>query len=363
MPRIQSSRQEARHADARRYEVEVIPGLEAVAVEELRSRLRRAVTIEPSHKEGLIPITYVGPRAALLDLMTVLAVYERHLFTIPRPKALLGQSAFDLLLTLIDTVRALHPAGTFQTFRISAAGADSSVLVRLREELAARTGLSYVADEGDLLLRLRRPLEAAAGWEVLARLSPRPLSTRTWRVCNLVGALNASVAHAMAWLAQPHADDVVLNLCSGSATLLIERLALASARIAVGCDIDPVARACAAENIAASGAEMIRIETWDVGALPTPDAWVDAVLVDLPFGQLVGSHASNRVLYPRVLHTATRVTTSGGLMVAITQDIRLWEGLVADAAADWTLDTVLPIKLPFGGGHLRPRIYVLRRKG
>jgi tRNA (guanine6-N2)-methyltransferase len=56
------------------------------------------------------------------------------------------------------------------------------------------------------------------------------------------------------------------------------------------------------------------------------------------------------------------VIIGGGLFVAITQDIRLWERLVADSAAEWTLETVLPIKLPFGGGHLRPRIYLLRRK-
>lgn len=349
-------------APARDYEIEVIPGLEAVAIDELRQVLRQQVTIEPVLKEGLIPIRYRGAPTALLDLTTVLAVYERQHFAVPRPKALLGQAAFDRLLAWIAEVRALHTPDAFATFRISAAGAESSVLVRLREELGARTGLEFVADEGDLLLRLRRPLDGGDGWDVLLRLSPRPISVRPWRVCNLAGALNASVAQAMVRLSLPHPDDVVLNLCCGSATLLIERLATVPARIAVGCDNDRQSRDCARENVVASGYTTIEITAWDAGALPTPDAWVDVVLVDLPFGLLVGSHDQNVILYRRVLSEATRVTVGGGLFISITQDFRLWQRLIADAAADWTLDRELPIKLPTSSGHLHPRIFVLRRK-
>ncbi len=113
------------------------------------------------------------------------------------------------------------------------------MLVRWREMLAAETGLTDVADEGDLLIRLRRPLDGAEGWDVLIRLSPRPLSVRPWRACNLPGALNATVAHVMAGLTLPDSDDVVLNIACGSATLLIERLIEGPARIAMGCDTDP----------------------------------------------------------------------------------------------------------------------------
>jgi tRNA (guanine6-N2)-methyltransferase len=363
MSRSRASRSLAISPEAQRYEVEVIPGLESIAVEELQRQLRRYVSIEPGYREGLIPIAYSGDPAALLDLRTVLAVYQREYFAVPRPKALLGQSTFDTLRAMITAVRALHPRSAFQTLRISAAGQESSVMLRLRDELSRATGLADTAEEGDLLLRLRRSVDGASGWEALLRISPRPLSVRDWRVCNLPGALNASVAHAMALLARPHPDDAVLNLVCGSATLLIERLATAPARMAIGCDTDAAALECGRNNVTASGAQPIRLESWDAGALPTPDGWVDTILADLPFGQLVGSHAANTVLYPRILSEAARVTIGGGLFVAITQDIRLWERLVADAAADWTIESVLPIKLPFGGGHLRPRIYVLRRKG
>jgi tRNA (guanine6-N2)-methyltransferase len=343
-------------------EIEVIPGLEAIAAAELRERFRKRVAVLPVLKEGLLPILFEGDLDELLTLETVLAAYGQRWFPIARPKALLGHEHFTLLMSMIDVVRDLHPSGAFQSFRVSAAGQDSSVLVRLREMIEAETGLTYVPEEGDLLIRLRRPLDRDDGWDVLMRLSPRPLSVRSWRVCNRAGALNASVAQAMVRLTRPHPDDVVLNLVCGSGTLLIERLRLGPARLAIGCDNDPEALVCAEENVAAAGLSKILLEPWDVEALPMPDGCVDVVLADLPFGQLVGSHEQNLRLYPRLLREAARVIIGGGLLVAITQDIRLWENLVADAAADWSLDTVLPIKLPFGSGHLRPRIYLLRRK-
>jgi tRNA (guanine6-N2)-methyltransferase len=361
MPR-QSAGRAPRTADPITCEVEVIPGLEMIAADELQQRFRSRVTVEPGLKEGLLPILFDGDLEALLDLDTVLAVYGQRWFPIPRPKALLGHAELTTLLSMIEIVRELHPSGAFRTFRISAAGEDSSVMVRLREVIAAETGLEYVPDEGDLLIRLRRPLDGSEGWDVLIRLSPRPLSARAWRVCNMAGALNASVAQAMVRLTRPHPDDAVLNVGCGSATLLIERLMNRPARLAIGCDADPAALQCAGENVRASGVGPVHLYDWDAGDLPMPDASVDAVLTDLPFGQLVGSHERNMVLYPRVLREAARVTIGGGLFAAITQDMRLWEGLVADAAADWRLAEVLPIKLPFGSGHLHPRIYLLRRR-
>jgi 23S rRNA G2445 N2-methylase RlmL len=235
------------------------------------------------------------------------------------------------------------------------------VLLRLREMITQATGLEYVDQEGDLLIRLRRPLDGSVGWDVLIRLSPRPLSVRPWRVCNLPGALNATVAQAMVYLSRPHPDDFVLNLCCGSATLLIERLASGPARIAVGCDVDPAALDCARANISASGHSAAQSYDWDAGALPVPDCSVDTILVDLPFGHTIGTHTANVELYPRLLHQAARVLIRGGLIVAITEDIRLWERLIGESADDWSVVALQRVKIPFASGYLHPQISVLRR--
>src|SRR5262249_30070728 len=151
-------------------------------------------------------------------------------------------------------------------------GEDSAVMSRLKHELAQHTGLALASEEGDLLLRLRRAADGE-GWEALARISPRPLATRAWRVCNLPGALHATLAHGMMRLSVPQPDDVVVNLACGSGTLLVERQALGRARSLLGCDTDPVALACARANLQAAGfTEGADLEPWDATDLPLADS-------------------------------------------------------------------------------------------
>jgi 23S rRNA G2445 N2-methylase RlmL len=229
---------------------------------------------------------------------------------------------------------------------------------RLRAELAARTGLRPVDGPGDLALRLRRPPDGVAGWEALIRLSPRPLATRRWRVCNLPGALNATVAAAMIDLTRPAPEDVFLNIGCGSGTLLVERLLTGPARRAIGCDTDPAALDCAGANLAAAGRDRAaELEAWDARALPLPDASVDAVCADLPFGHLVGSHADNLALYPALLREAARVARPGARCLLITHEARLMERLL-DRSPEWSVDAVVRLALE----TLHPRIFALRRR-
>src|SRR5262249_48969291 len=155
-------------------------------------------------------------------------------------------------------------------------------LTRLKTDLAARTGLRVVDDEGDLLLRLRRAA-GPEGWEVLARRSPRPLTARAWRVRNLPGALNAVVAHGMIALAGADPADRYLNFACGSGSLLIERLTVGPAPLAVGCDNAASVLACARANLTAAGyADAVQLAQADGGQLPSPDGSFDLLNADLP---------------------------------------------------------------------------------
>ncbi|HUS15570.1 MAG TPA: methyltransferase domain-containing protein [Chloroflexia bacterium] len=343
-------------------EAEVIPGLGAVAQSELESRLGGRAALRPGARPDTLSFRYRGDLRVLLDLRAVVAVYLTRIFAVPRPRGLLGHEHFTALVAMVKTVQDLHRPGAFRTLRFSAAGDDSAVLTRLKTELAERTGLHPGDEDADLLLRLRR---AGAGWEALVRLSPRPLTARAWRVCNLPGALNAVVGHAMVALSAPAAGDRYLNLVCGSGTLLIERLAVGPAASVLGCDNDPQALQCAAANLAAAGqvARVTLIQA-DAGALPLPAASCDVLTADLPFGQLVGSHAGNERLYPRLLAEATRVAAPGARMLLITHEVRLLERLLAlpSTAAAWDLVETVRITLPFGAGGLNPRIYRLQRR-
>ena len=108
-------------------------------------------------------------------------------FDVPRPKALWATS-ISAGCRAISTVRSrprLVPA--------ERRGADSPVFRRLASALQETSGLSHDPEEGGLLLRVRR---AGRDWQVLLRLTAKPLSAR-WRRCSIEGGLNACIAAAM----------------------------------------------------------------------------------------------------------------------------------------------------------------------
>jgi tRNA (guanine6-N2)-methyltransferase len=344
------------------YEVEVISGLEDQAEREIRSRLK-GVDVIGRPRDGRISIRYRGDPRRLDDLRSVVAVYRVVRFAVPRPKALLGHESAQILLRSIREIVDLYPPGTFRTFHVSAAGAKSATFTRLKGLLARGLGLISTDEAGDLLVIFRRPPGGAPGWEVLARTSPRPLSARAWRVCDMPGALNASVAHVMVELADPSPAERFLNLVCGSGTLLIERLDICPARLAIGVDRSEQALACARENIAASRhAQEITLILADATRLPLPDASVDTVVADLPFGMLVGQRAEIERLYPEILREAARVAVPGATFVAITAMRKLFESALDQCPEEWHRSRVLPLKIPFRSGYVRPAIYVLRRR-
>jgi 23S rRNA G2445 N2-methylase RlmL len=333
----------------------VAEGLEPFARQELRSFDRPLKLLDEAEGEP-IRFAYSGGPRALFHLRTVTSLYLRHSYAVPRPRGLLGDENLRRLLDQVATVRAMHPPETFTTLFISAAGAETAVLQRLKEELANRTGLAIGEDDGDLLLRMRRSADGE-GWDVLARLTPRPLATRKWRVCNMQGALNGTVAYVMTLLTRPHPNDLFLNIGCGSGTILIERLFAGEVRRAIGCDTSEEALECARQNVAAAGmSERCELQSWDARALPLNDGSVGALCADLPFGHLVGSHNENVQLYPAMLDEAARVAQPRALGVFLTHELRLMERYL-EGTHQWQLERQIKVGL----GGLYPRIFVLRR--
>lgn len=332
------------------YEAEVAEGLESIAEQEIRAipNLTNILTL----KSG-VQFHYNHDFKHLLTLKTVNSVYLVLSYDVPRPKALLGHQHFHRLLEAIKFVRR-QPDSTFESLYFSMAGADSSVMKRLKSEISQHTNLK-LRDEGDLLIRIRR---TKSGWDVLIRLTPRPLATRDWRVCNLEGALNAPTARAMAILAPLKSIDHYLNIACGSGTLLIETVAQYNLQYAIGVDNDLHALNCAEANVRhANIASLTTLLHGDARNLSIPSNSIDVIHADLPFGQLVGSHQDNLQLYPAILGEAHRVLKPQGRFILITHEIRLMDMLLEKAGL-WHNERTLKISLR----GLHPRIYVLRKQ-
>jgi 23S rRNA G2445 N2-methylase RlmL len=330
------------------YEIEVLEGLQPFARAEAEAA---GATVVAEHADGL---TVRAPDPAALSRMRLAtAVYRRLHFEVPRPKALLGDRHFRRLLAAVSDVALRAP---FQGFRFAAAGADSAVFRRLAGALQEATGLPFDAAEGDLLLRVR-PAPAGAGWEVLVRLTPRPLSARAWRVCNRAGGLNATLAAAMVAEAGVRPGDRFLNLMCGSGTLLVERYLAGPAAELTGLDVDAEALACARANLEAAGAaEACRLVRADVRAAPLDDGAYDVIVADLPWGDAVGSHADNRSLHPAVLATIDRLAAPGARVVLLNHELKLFRRLLAEPSP-WRVEAERKVE---HGGHF-PHLYRLRR--
>ena len=336
-------------------EAEVAEGLELIARDELAQRFPDTVRLQPQRQSGAVPFTFSGDLRSLTKLKTAEAVFLVQQYAVPRPRALLGDANYRLLMKQIDTVVSVN-RDQYSSLYLSAAGSDSSVMNRIKQDLAKSTGLHIGMDKGDLLLRIR-PAQDGTGWETLVRLTPRPLATRSWRVCNYEGALNATVAHAMVLMTQPAADDVFVNLGCGSGTFLIERLEAKRAAHIIGVDHDSGQLNCTRTNVAGSKfPKAISLIQSDMLRLPLPDESATALCTDLPFGQKVGSHEQNRALYPRVLREAFRVAVPGARFALITHEIRLMEQLLMESGG-WLVEKTVRVTLR----GLHPRVYVLRK--
>ena len=344
-----------------RYEVETVSGLEEYARREIRRRLGKAAQIVGTQIEGRVALQYRGSIRRFDEFRTAVSVHRVEEFAVPGPRALLGHQHLTRLLAAIQSVLDARPSAAFQTFRITAAGAGSRVFMRLRQEIADATGLQQAEAAAHLQISVRRSTTEKEGWQVLIRTSPMPLSARRWRVCDMPGALNGAVASAMVSLTGTRATERMLNLCCGSGTLMIERLGMGSATSVTGVDISASALQCADSNLRAAGhRSSVSLVHADCARLPIPDASVDTISADLPYGMLGNDSGDISSLYHSALAESARVAAAEASMVLITTRRRALLAALAEVPT-WNLLTEIPISIPHSRGYITPQIYLLRR--
>jgi tRNA (guanine6-N2)-methyltransferase len=345
-------------------EISTLPGLADVTLRELRARFRAGEALKRvppqvhGSRERADAITLALPApslAAAHDLRTAVALFRVLPFAVPRPKALLGDAVARSWREQLQQHLAQAKV-PFASLRLEGAGRESAVLQRLAEQLAEAAGVPLDDAAGELLVRLRREGE---GWALLLRTTPRPLSVRSYRVCDRPGGLNASLAAALLLLAAPAPGAHIVDPFSGSGTLAIEGARADPHARVDAFDLEPEACACAARNVAAAGVgARVQLRVGDARDLPLPDAGVDLMLANPPWGDTHGDRALVEALYPAFLTEAARVLRPGGRLALVTQQVTFAQGLLAEDRR-WRL---LHERRVWHGGH-HPWVALLERRG
>lgn len=335
------------------YEVEILDGLEDIAKRELQYQFAKEVRILPTKGRGHLTFFYSGSPARLLRLRTVVAVYRVLYFKLPHPLSIVQGEALSRLLTTIAQIREKQ---RFSSFRIGAAGHTSAEFRKIKEILTRETKLTLDEEEGDMPIRFRRSRIESFGWDVLIRLTPRPLSARSWRKENMPGALNATIAAGMVMYTEPRKTDRFLNVMCGSGTFLIERAFLGEADVLVGTDSSPDALALAKTNLQGTS-QKVKLLCEEIRALSLPDKSITTVCADLPWGRLIGKRSELARIYRDTILQVARVCMTGARFAVLTQEDSLFENELKKLAEYWHRAYTAPIKQ----GDYRPTLFILVR--
>ncbi|HYD17026.1 MAG TPA: methyltransferase domain-containing protein [Patescibacteria group bacterium] len=144
------------------------------------------------------------------------------------------------------------------------------------------------------------------------------------------GSLPPTIGAAMAFIAKPQPRETVLDPCCGSGTLLAEAHGLQPdlAKL-TGFDLDAQAIAIARENLRKiPNAEAF---TGDGTQTARPDASVDLLLANLPFGKQYGKRVENPALYAALLKEALRLAIKPAFRaVLLTSDVPAFKGAMQE---------------------------------
>ncbi|MGQ9687140.1 MAG: methyltransferase domain-containing protein [Thiobacillaceae bacterium] len=326
-----------------------MPGIEGIAWREIHALSPDARNLglrTAGNQNGLVLFDYPDDPRALLRLRTAEDVFFLAGWTKGIPADRTGLNAITQMVQTakyFDVGLGVHRLlrGTAKrraTFRVIArmeggphAYRRVDVQKAVEKGVLARYNYKWHVVQDDATLEVWVTLlgaEAICG----LRLSDRSMRHRGYKAEHLPASLRPSVAAAMVLLSNPQPGDVFLDPMCGAGTILGERAAAAPYQALLGGDINRASVQACRANVRPRRVPA-DIREWDATHLPLPDAGVDKVVCNLPFGKQVGTHAENVELYPRYFAEMARVVRPGGRLVILTGEQALTERILSSSEA------------------------------
>jgi len=245
-----------------------------------------------------------------------------------------------------------------KTFKIICAGSNSPK-IRSIAEYIQRTYKLAEKEDGDIEIHIVKSDEI---WEVGIQITPKPLSFRDYKIKNMSGAMNPTIAYAMNSLCELENANSYLNIFSGSATLLIEAgQCYPNLKQLIGFDNDKKHISLAIQNIKKAGL-IKKIQLKEKNIFDKPDLGrFDVITSDLPFGMCISKNEDLKNLYRCFVEYCQETLNWGGKLVVYTSEHEILKKIILESK--FKIVKTLGLKfITSVNAYLRPKIFVCRLK-
>lgn len=304
------------------YMATVLPGLETTAIHEMTCKLKEIEMIDMARGQIFFKTALSVDKLFYLRCVDNLYYFIAR-FPVGRHKSdlrRLEENMAALDLRFVESISPLNGGyfvnasrrGKHSYSRFQAADASMNGIAKICPQWPkgnpAKHSVEFrldIAEENALFyLRLTEPAFRFRGRN---RLFSR-------------AALTPTVAHALVWLSAPEPEDIFIDPCCGSGTILSERRLYPYKKV-FGGDIAEEAVVTAQYNL--KSISNIQIRQWDAGNLPFDTGYADKIVTNLPFGRQIGSTECLGELYKNILKEFSRVLKENGKAVVLCEDAQL----------------------------------------
>ncbi|MCK9273230.1 methyltransferase domain-containing protein [Candidatus Gracilibacteria bacterium] len=235
-------------------------------------------------------------------------------------KSILG----DLIKDVIDNSNKSY----FKNFKITCAGSDSKEISEINEYVKETFKLTK-SEEADAKIHIIKIDEV---WEIGLQITARPLSVRDYKVRNMSGAMDPTVAFAMNYLCNLENAKNYLNAFSGSGTLLIEAgQRFSNLEKLIGFDNEKEHLSLSIQNIKKAGLiEKIQVKEFDIFDNPELGSF-DVIVADLPFGMVISKDKDLENLYKTFVQYSENHLNSDGTLAVYTTEFDTFENALTDS--------------------------------
>ncbi|MFA5764263.1 MAG: methyltransferase domain-containing protein [Candidatus Paceibacterota bacterium] len=246
----------------------------------------------------------------------------------------------------------------FKTFKITCAGSDSPEVRSIAEYIKTTYGL-VEKEEADLKAHIIKNNEI---WEIGIQTTKRPLSFRDYKVKNMSGAMDPTIAYAMNYLCELDNANSYLNVFSGSATLLIEAgQCYQNLKKLIGFDNNKKHISLAIQNIKKAGLiKKIQLKEKDIFDKPDFGKF-DVITSDLPFGMSISKNQDLEKLYQSFVEYCQETLNYGGKLAVYTSKDEILKKIILKSK----FKIIKTVELKFMtsvDAYLHSKIFVCRLK-